>query len=339
MLSSGVVTSGSNTVNHAAILTGNTFTKNSAMDGGGVFLFNDTGSDLYGLASTVQYNRFLGNTATVTVNGGTRTGLAVENSGDTNTFATVTASDNFWGCNTGANTTNCDSARAANSRGTLTLTPYMKVTAAFNPASPIPGQTVTLVGSLNSDSNGTTFTGQNLNAFSGVAETSFTVPEGNPAYYTGSSPGGTVTATLSLTDAGSSIGYSSGTALSTAAQAGVSGTPYSAGTLTGTVTIDNATVTVNATLTIQPPTISIAFSPTSTYAGGTSTLTFTLVNLNTQIALNGVAFSGALPSGLVVGSVMSNTCSGTVMASAGSGTISLSGVSSIRRTAARSRCR
>src|SRR5439155_2036824 len=59
---------------------------------------------------------------------------------------------------------------------------------------------------------------------------------------------------------------------------------------------------------------------------GTSTLTFTIQNLNTGIALTGVAFTDTLPSGLVNAGGASNNC-GTLTAATGSSSISLTSAS------------
>ena len=70
------------------------------------------------------------------------------------------------------------------------------------------------------------------------------------------------------------------------------------------------------------PTISKSFSPAQIPVGGTSTLSFTLTNPNTE-ALTGVSFSDFLPAGIMVSGAASSTCGGTLTASGG--TVSLSG--------------
>src|SRR4029077_19584610 len=58
-----------------------------------------------------------------------------------------------------------------------------------------------------------------------------------------------------------------------------------------------------------------------------TSLTFNISNPNADVALTGVAFTDALPAGLVVATHngLTNSCSGTVAAGAGSGSISLTG--------------
>ena len=82
----------------------------------------------------------------------------------------------------------------------------------------------------------------------------------------------------------------------------------------------------NSVTVVGPPTISKAFSPSSIAVGGTSTLSFTLANPNTGVALSGVAFSDTLPAGVEVAAApnANNACAGTVTATAGTGVISLS---------------
>ncbi len=310
----------------APYVSGSTTTKNTAEDGGAIYLYNDMGASPGPVASTIQYNRFFNNAATAS---GGRTGLAVDQMADTNTEATVTASYNWWGCNAGANGgTGCDSASGTSGKGTLTLSPFVVASASFSPSPGNGGQQVTLTGALNSyvsaaGGTATALPSGDLNAFTGVP-----VPANNDTSsgYTSTNPGGTVKATLTITEGGSQLAASTA-ATGTTATTTLSATPTTAGTLTGTVVIDNATVTVSDTVTINPATISQAFSPTTVAVGSSSTLTITLVNPNDSIALNGVAFTDTLSSGLVIASspAASESCGGTYSATAGSSTISLTG--------------
>ena len=83
-----------------------------------------------------------------------------------------------------------------------------------------------------------------------------------------------------------------------------------------------------ADLTIEPkPTFTKVFMPDVILAGGTSTVEFTIDNGASALAASSLAFTDALPAGVVVTtpSVTSNSCGGTLTATAGSGAISLTG--------------
>src|SRR5262249_2737860 len=73
--------------------------------------------------------------------------------------------------------------------------------------------------------------------------------------------------------------------------------------------------------------ISKALGAASIPLNGTTSLTFNISNPNTNVTLNGIAFTDNLPAGVVVASTpnLSNTCGGTATAVGGSGTVSLSG--------------
>jgi uncharacterized repeat protein (TIGR01451 family) len=99
---------------------------------------------------------------------------------------------------------------------------------------------------------------------------------------------------------------------------------------TGNVTSTNGGTgnTASANLTVAtPPTITKAFGAATILLGANTSLSFTLNNPNTSLALTGIAFSDTLPAGLQVAtpSGLATTCSGTVTAAAGSGSISLTG--------------
>jgi uncharacterized repeat protein (TIGR01451 family) len=83
----------------------------------------------------------------------------------------------------------------------------------------------------------------------------------------------------------------------------------------------------SAALTVtvpHPPTVALAFSPTSIAQNGSSTLTVTLGNSN-SFALTGAALTDSLPSGLTVSSspAATNSCGGTLASQSTS--VSLSG--------------
>src|SRR5262249_55782193 len=91
----------------------------------------------------------------------------------------------------------------------------------------------------------------------------------------------------------------------------------------GTGNTSNASITV-----VAPPVISKAFGAASIPLNGTTSLSFTIQNNNTTVALSGVAFSDTLPAGLVISTPngLSGSCgAGTITATQGTNVISLSG--------------
>jgi hypothetical protein len=83
-----------------------------------------------------------------------------------------------------------------------------------------------------------------------------------------------------------------------------------------------------APIVVPPPTISKAFGASSIALSGSTSLSFTINNPNSGIALSGIAFTDALPAGLVVATPngLTGSCGGgTITATAGSGSLSLSG--------------
>jgi hypothetical protein len=91
----------------------------------------------------------------------------------------------------------------------------------------------------------------------------------------------------------------------------------------GTGNTSNASITV-----VAPPVIIKAFGAASIPLNGSTSLTFTIQNINATVALTGVAFSDTLPAGLIISTPngLTGTCgAGTITATAGTNTISLSG--------------
>ena len=245
-----------------AAITGNVITGNTAQYGGGISIisYNTGNVDSDGQPSTVQYNSIFGNTASSNVN---TSGLALgdfKNAGVMYANYTVTATENFWGCNGGANTPGCDrTAVAPNESGNITLTPYATVTAAISSTSITEGSQVTITGYLDTDSNGSALT--NLNGFEGVPTS------------------------INISVASSTI--ASGTPdTNSSASASLSANPGSPGNGVATFSIHNATVTKNFTVLALAPTannqsVSVAYDSSvgiTLTATGQGTLTYTIVS-------------------------------------------------------------
>src|SRR5271155_1439189 len=77
----------------------------------------------------------------------------------------------------------------------------------------------------------------------------------------------------------------------------------------------------------QAPQLTKQFGAITIPVHGSTSLTFTVLNINLPITLTGIGFTDALPAGLVISTPngLVNTCSGTVAATSGSNNIGLSG--------------
>lgn len=97
-----------------------------------------------------------------------------------------------------------------------------------------------------------------------------------------------------------------------------------------TVTIDGSSSDIDASIdVVAPPSLTKAFGSPSIPVGGTTSVTFTLVNPNTTVQLTGVGFTDNLPAGLAVAQTPNPTdgCGGNLTDNSGAGSISLSGAS------------
>jgi fimbrial isopeptide formation D2 family protein len=122
-------------------------------------------------------------------------------------------------------------------------------------------------------------------------------------------PGATCTIVVNVT------GTQSGTVSNTTGA--VSSTNGGTGATSNTATL----------IVAAPATVTKVFGATKIPLNGTTSLTITITNPNTNVSLTGLAFTDNLPAGLVVAtpSGLTNTCGGTATATAGSSSVSLSG--------------
>jgi mucin-19 len=262
-------------------LTKVTITSNTATgNGGGIATGNNTGAG----ALTMHFSRLAGNTASV--------GNNLDND-DT----TVTATNNWWGTNTPANTI------SNRNTGATTSSPFVELTNTASPVTIKINQSSTLTDDLSKDNNGSggALAG-NLDVLVGLPITFNnailgTIPQAQPETLNASAQ---ATATFNA--------------------GGTSGAGHA------DATIDQQTVTANIII-LEPLQITKNFNPTTVLVNASSTLTFAVNNPNV-IAVD-ASFTDTLPAGLVVAATpgVTNTCGGTVTATAGSGSISFSNAS------------
>ncbi|MFY9557090.1 MAG: HYR domain-containing protein [Blastocatellia bacterium] len=163
-------------------------------------------------------------------------------------------------------------------------------------------------------------------AFSDTLPAGLTVPTSGPTTTCG---GGTLTTTSpsTISFSGGSIAAAGNcmfTVTVTGATAGVKNN--TTGTISATEsgtggTSNTATITV-----VAPPSISKSFNPTNIALNATSTLTFTITNPNTAVALTGVGFTDTLPAGLTAPNTSVSQCGGTLTIT-GNNLITLTGAS------------
>jgi len=224
--------------------------------------------------------------------------------------------------NTTGNVTSVEGGTGGTASASINVVAPPSIAKVFNPSNIALNATTSLTFTItNPAANAVALTGV---AFSDTLPTGLTV-----ANATATVCGGTLTTTaptgIALT--GATI------AASGQCQFSVNVTGAAAGQFTnttGNVTSTNGGTgnTATANLTVAtPPTITKAFGAATILVGANTSLTFTLNNPNTSLALTGIAFSDTLPAGLQVATPngLTTTCSGTVTAAAGSGSISLTG--------------
>jgi uncharacterized repeat protein (TIGR01451 family) len=175
-------------------------------------------------------------------------------------------------------------------------------------------------------------------------------PNSNPANLTGIAFTDSLPSGLVVGNTPGVTGSCGGSVTATAASGTVSvagGTLTPGGTCTITVNVkgktagvQNNSVTVSSTeggtgdtatasiTVVAPPTITKSFGAATIPLTGTTSLSFTVTNPNTTVALGGVGFTDNLPGGLIVATPngLAGSCGGgTITATAGASSVSLSG--------------
>ena len=231
--------------------------------------------------------------------------------------------------NNGANTTG---GTAASTLNVLASVPPF-IAKAFSPAAVGTGDVSTLTFTITNPNNAA------VGTIAGVAF-SDTYPSLNlvnaPTPNVVNNCGGTITGGaaggngIALT--GASIPFNSSCTISVDVVSATAGTFLNtSGAVSSTTTtpfIIGTGNTASATLTVLPkPTISKSFAASAIAVNGTTTLTITVTNPSTTLALTNVAFTDTFPANLKVftpGSLTSD-CGGTATAVDGSGLVSLTG--------------
>lgn len=253
-----------------ATVTGNSIANtNGKSSGAGLWFSGDAGSGSG--TQSVRYSRILGNTGGVS----NQTGLSVGSVGTSNTATqTVTATDNWWGCNTDPQSTSapCNIAHSNFVNTSLTTAPFTTLTVTLNSTSPAANSTIIATGSLNQDSSGTPYGTSNDVAYIGLP------------------------ATLVITKANASTASSSATVLNSTAQIQASTTADSAGTGKATATVDGFSVLTN--FTVIAPDLTVTSSHSGNFKAGDAADTYTLTvgNSGTASTSGTVSLTDTLPS-------------------------------------------
>ena len=226
-----------------------------------------------GLAN-LSFNRIVGNSVT----------------GTNNVDGTLTAENNWWGCNAGPGNTGCDG-----STGTVDFNPWLVLGISASPANVIPGGTSTATADMthNSDSSVPSAT-----VFVPPTVVTFGATQGTMAPPTGTLSSGQATSLFTSTSA------SNGSA---------------------SATVDNQTVSTPITV-ISPANVSGTKTVSGTFAPNGS-ITYTVVLSNSgpaaQLDNPGDEFTDVLPSTLTL--VSANATSGTAVATVGTRTVTWDG--------------
>jgi hypothetical protein len=241
--------------NDQVVVSSSSITGNSTSgSGGGIETDANSKANLQ-----LSFNRIVGNSAT-----GGGSGLSTLGTG------TVTATDNWWGCNQGPQTSGngCDTVS-----GTVTSNPWIVLTNTANPSVVLNGTATTLTASFLQDSSNAILSASNLTPLIGLTVSYPRTVNGTLSQQqTTIQPSGTATATLTTSG----------------------GSPASSD-----VKVDNATAT--ASVTVQDFSVGVS-NVTANFGSSTAQLTVTVTSsggFNGAVALS---CGTPMPAGITCGS-------------------------------------
>ncbi len=224
--------------------------------------------------------------------------------------------------NTTGNVTSTEGGTGGTASASITVETPPAIAKAFNPTTIALNGTTSLTFTItNAAGNPDPLTGV---AFTDTLPTGLTVADSSATVCGGTL---TTTAPTGIALSGATIAPSSQCQFSVTVTGAASGQYKN---VTGNVTSTNGGTGNTATADLNvasPSSITKAFGADSIPLNGTTSLTFTIQNPNTGLALSGIAFNDSLPAGLVVATPngLTNSCGGTTAATEGSSSVSLTG--------------
>ncbi|MEP3917057.1 autotransporter outer membrane beta-barrel domain-containing protein [Ascidiaceihabitans sp.] len=232
---------------------------------------------------------------------------------------------------TGVLTSSLGTTAAASATLNVTAAGAPAVSAAFNPATVIEGNASTLTVTIDNSAN---FVEANTGAFSTTLPSNLIVA--TPANAGGSCTGAGVTGTVQATDGGTTIGLSGATIAAGGSctytydlQAMVDGTDNLSVNFTSNLAASGSALAALITQAAPLPTLAAVYAPATITQGNVSTLTYTLDNSTSLIAVTGGAFSQSLPANVVIADTpnLATTCSaGSPTGTAGGSAVTGSGL-------------
>src|SRR5204863_7257756 len=237
------------------------------------------------------------------------TGGTLASSANCQVIVTVIGSTTgVWNNTSGAISSTESGTGATSNTATLTVIGPVQISKSFDTATIPVGGTSVLTFTVTNPNTTVALTGV---AFTDTLPAGLTVPTAGPTTVCG----GTLTTTApdTITFTGGTLASNSNCQIPvtvTGATAGVKNN--TSGNVTSNETAQGNTASASITV-LSAPSIAKAFSPTNIPLNGTSTLTFTITNNNTTVALTGVGFSDTLPAGVTTpNSGPTMTCGGTL---------------------------